>query len=345
MEINPINDYIKDTLETYCKLKNPDSTFEVSAKHIICIDEDEFKELNKCKLEFSISVAQLRFAVVNINNKKNLVIVGTHELTIENENFIQLSIGNVIFLSVVESMKLSIRESVSDSYIEDVVYPVDDVDNMGYDVDSIAEIYEPFIAYEVPSEEMCNDYRIKSHIAKILLSNLKYIYLPFLPDAVNSYIKYYNSDNYDDNIFNSSLAYCWRYCFLDVYRCIEPIFRYLSLSKLKQEIGFKDSIDTLFDKINNYCGWKPQEKSSMETLFTINYLSEPVLQKLQSVDIRESPDENVGKSIYKLRNKIVHYQGISSDIENLLTPEKWNTLVSGLIDALVELRKKFPYDA
>lgn len=346
MKINPINDYIKDTLETYCKSKNPDSTFEVSAKHIIHIDEDEFKELNKCKLEYNISVTQLRFSVIDVSGKKNLIIVGTQELVVENESFMPISINNVIFLSVVESTKLSIRESVSDSYIEEIVYPVDDVDNMGYDVDKIAELYEPFMVYEVPSEEISTESRIKSHIAKILLSNPKFLYLSFLSNTVDSYLEYYNSENYDDNIFNSSLAYCWRYCFLDIYRCIEPIFRHLPLTKVKREIGYKGSIDCLFEIINNCCGWRPQETSSMEILFSKDFLSEPLLKRFRSIkNIEDSPGENIGKSIYRLRNKIVHYQGKSSDIENLLTSGEWNTLVSCLIDALVELRKKFPLDS
>ena len=117
----------------------------------------------------------------------------------------------------------------------------------------------------------------------------------------------------------------------------------MPLSGLKQEIGFQDSIDVLYEKIYNHCGWRPQETSSMEILFTDQYISEELLQKLRSTNIGDSPDENIGKSIYKLTNKIVHHQGFSANIECLLTEKKWNELIGLLIDSLVELRQKIPY--
>mgnify|MGYP007053721105 CR=1 FL=1 len=79
--------------------------------------------------------------------------------------------------------------------------------------------------------------------------------------------------------------------------------------------------------------------------FTDKYISEDLLQRLRSTNIGDSPDENIGKSIYKLRNKIVHHQGFSANIESLLTEEKWNELIGLLIDSLVELRQKILYDS
>ena len=250
----------------------------------------------------------------------------------------------MIFLSIAKSLNLNIREGILEADILDSIYPIEE-ENVGYDVENVAKLFESFMVYEVPEQEVEREHQIKTHIAKILLANQKYLYLPFTSNTINSYVQYYNKSRYDDNIFNSSLAYCWRYCFLDVYRCIEPIFRHLPLSGLKQEIGFQDSIDILYEKIYNHCGWRPQETSSMETLFTDQYISEELLQKLRATNIGDSPDENIGKSIYKLRNKIVHHQGFSANIECLLTEEKWNELIGLLIDSLVELRQKIPYDS
>lgn len=345
MNVGEIDKYIKETLETYCKLKNSDSSFRVSAKHVIHIDENEFSELSKSKLEYNLSITQLRFAIIDINSKKYIIIIGTDNLTIDNDDFIPISINNVIFLSVVKSLELKVRGSVSYSYVEDIIYPMEDDKITGYDVDRVCELFEPFLVFEVPAQEVQNEFQIKTHIAKTLLANPEYIYLSFTSNTIKSYIQYYNSGNYDDNIFNSLLAYCWRYCFLDVYRCIEPIFRHLPLSGLKQEIGFPDTIDSLYEKIYNHCGWRPQETTSMETLFTDRYLSDKLLQNLRAINISVSPEENIGKSIYKLRNRIVHHQGVSSDIEKSLSNEKWNDLVSYLLDALVELRNRIPYDA
>ena len=143
---------------------------------------------------------------------------------------------------------MNIREGILEADILDSIYPIEE-ENVGYDVENVAKLFESFMVYEVPEQEVEREHQIKTHIAKILLANQKYLYLPFTSNTINSYVQYYNKSRYDDNIFNSSLAYCWRYCFLDVYRCIEPIFRHLPLSGLKQEIGFQDSIDILYEKI------------------------------------------------------------------------------------------------
>ena len=344
MNVNLCNAYIKETLETYCKLCNPDSDFKVPVEHVIHLSKDDFFDLNKSKLDYCISITQLRFAIIDINSKKNLVIVGVSDLLIENEDFTPVSINNVIFLSIVESLKLNIREGILEADIKDRIYPIEEL-NKGYEVEDVAKLFESFVIFEIPMQEVQNESQRKTLIAKILLANQKYLYLPFTSNTINSYIQYYNSSKYDDNIFNSSLAYCWRYCFLDVYRCIEPLFKHVKLSKLKQEIGFQDSIDALYEKINNHCGWRPQEATSIETLFTDQYISKELLQKLHSINIGNSSDKKIGKSIYNLRNKIVHYQEDSTNIEKLFSEEKWNKLIEYLIDALVELRQKFPYDA
>ena len=239
---------------------------------------------------------------------------------------------------------MNIREGILEADIKDRIYPIEEL-NKGYEVEDVAKLFESFVIFEIPMQEVQNESQRKTLIAKILLANQKYLYLSFTSNTINSYIQYYNSSKYDDNIFNSSLAYCWRYCFLDVYRCIEPLFKHVKLSKLKQEIGFQDSIDALYEKINNHCGWRPQEATSIETLFTDQYISKELLQKLHSINIGNSSDKKIGKSIYNLRNKIVHYQEDSTNIEKLFSEEKWNKLIEYLIDALVELRQKFPYDA
>ena len=65
-------------------------------------------------------------------------------------------------------------------------------------------------------------------------------------------------------------------------------------------------------------------------------------QKIIDLNIGEAPDEKPGKSIYRLRNRIVHHQGVSSNIENLYTEDKWNLLVEYLIEAIIEFHKRFP---
>lgn len=345
MNVNKSNEYIKETLEQYCKSQVNDSAFKVSATHMIHISEEEFNEVKKSKLKYeALSVTRLRFAVIDISNKVYLLIIGTDNIVMENDDFVPTPLDKILFLSIVETLKLGIRDGVSHSLIEETIYPIEN-DASGYELDSIIVLFEPVAVYEIPPQEIEKETQFKTHIAKILLTNLNYTYLSFSENTIKSYMQYYNNIHYDDNIFNSLLAYCWRYCFLDVYRCLEPIFGHIPVSELKKEIGISNSVGSLFEKIYRHCGWRPQETSSMEKIFTEDYLSKDLLEQLHSLNIGDSPDEKVGNSIYKLRNKIVHHQGVSSDIEKSLSKDNWDRLVGLLLDAITELRRKYPCDA
>jgi hypothetical protein len=345
MNINEINDYIIEVVESYYSSYSSDLDFNVTVNHVLHITVDEFNDLSKTKLVFQLNLTKLRFAVIQINTKKYFIIIGTDELHVENTDLKNIKIDNVIFLSVVKNLRLNIREGISYIKIKDDFYPKDEGDNSGYDLIMLINNFEPFIAFEILDPELVeqeniDEVKVKNYIARLLLNNKKYLYLDFEVDTIKAYMSYFN-DYYDDNILNSSIAYCWRYCFLDVYRCIEPIFRYIPLSQLKEDIKFHGSIDDLYDKIHNSCGWRPQEYSSMEILFERPYLSEELIKKLKSIGDRFSGGENLGKSIYKLRNQIVHHQGSSSNIETSLSIEEWNKLIEYMLEVLVELSIKF----
>lgn len=236
---------------------------------------------------------------------------------------------------------LRIRNTTRLSDVTENIYPVEDGLDTGYDLDTILQLFEPFVVYKVPEEDFKTEITLKTNIARILLANQDFIYLKFSENTIKSFSRYYENGNYDDNMFNSTLAYCWRYCFLDVYRCIEPFFTYMTIYKLKSDLGYANSLKDLHDRITQHLGWKPNETNSMENLFQ-KYIPDELQQKIAGLNIGEGNDEKLGKSIYKLRNRIVHHQGISSDIENLYTADKWNLLVEYLIDAIIEFNKQIP---
>lgn len=342
MDINQINDYIIESLESFCKSNDPETSFKVSMPHVIHISEDEFSKINHSSVKYApLKIAQLRFAVIEHNNSFYLYIIGTSNIEIENQDFIPADINNCLFLCIVKTAMLRIRNSKTVADITENIYPIEDGSDPGYELDTILQLFEPFVVYKVPEQDIKTEIALKTNIGKILLANQDYIYLRFSERTMGSFSRYFDNGNYDDNMFNSTLAYCWRYCFLDVYRCIEPFFRHMILYNLKNDIGYANSLEELYDRVAHHLNWKPNETTSMESLFQ-NHIPVELQQKIIDLNIGEAPDEKPGKSIYRLRNRIVHHQGVSSDIENLYTEDKWNLLVEYLIEAIIEFHKRFP---
>lgn len=346
MTVNTANQYIKDILKAYCDNIIPERAFEVKMPHVLHIDENEFKELSKSKTLFNFELSNIRFVIINIESNYYLIAAGDAELVSNNTDLVDSKITNTIFLGCVESLKLKVPPHVNAYQIIEQIYEPADGSDEGYSIDIICGFFEPLKVFAIPEEIARSKDLSLTIIGKMIVSNFQLKTLSFSQSTLDSFIDFFDNGFFDYNVINSFLSYCWRYSFLDAYRCLEPLFRHLVLPDLKSALGVNTSIDDLGELLDIHCGWRPQETGSMQKLFDENsgYISEGLISRFQSLSIGDDPNEKVGKSVYQLRNRIVHHQDKYSQIENKLSPHKWDLLIGCILDAIVELRKKFPYN-
>lgn len=345
MKINEANQYIIDSLKAYCEDMIPERVFEVKAPFLLFVDKPEFEELSKSTSHFNFEVSTIRFNVINIGSIYYLIVAGEGNLTSENIDLVEVEIDNSIFLGCAATLKLKVPSYVNPYQIIDEICVQIDENYNGYSIETVCQFFEPIKAYIIPEGIALSNELLLATIGKLIISNSQLKKLPYSKRTVNSYIDFFDNGFFDNNIINSFLSYSWRYAFLDVYRCLEPIFKHLILPDLKDALGIEISIDEIGNLLDKYCGWRPQEIGSMQKLFDDEngYISEDLRSQFKKLSIGDNPNEKVGKSVYQLRNRIVHHQNQYHQIETLLTPEKWDELIGCILDAITELRKKFPY--
>ena len=345
MTVNETNQYIKETLKSYCDNIIPERAFEVKMPHVLFLNRKEFEELSKSKLHFYFELSAIRFVIIDIESVYYLIAVGDKNLKSNNTDIIETQLSNSIFLGCAKALKLKVPTYVNAYDIIEQIYEPADGSDEGYSLDTLSGLFEPLKAFIVP-EELVQSKDIYSTIGKIIVSNDQLKTLAFSQDTISSFIDFFDNGFFDYNVLNSYMSYCWRYSFLDVYRCLEPLFRHLVLPDLKSALGVSATIDTLGDLLDKHCGWRPQETGSMQKIFDekLGYLSHGLLLRFKNLAIGDNPNEKVGNTVYQLRNRIVHHQDQYNLIEARLTPDKWDLLIGCILDAIVELRNKFPYN-
>lgn len=321
MDINSVNQYIKKSLIDYCSSCIADRTLEIGMQHMLYLSEDEFVELGKSKSIFSSTIASLKFGIISLASNFYLIVAGDKDFVCDNSDFLEVDISNSIFLSCVEYMGIKVPNYVNAYDILEGIYPPqEDEKQKGYSIELVSSFFEPLKVYIIPEEIALSNNSRMTAIGKLIVGNPHLKTLPFTEATTNSYSHFFDNGNFDFNIINSYMSYSWRYSFLDAYRCIEPIFRHIYLPKLKSDLGISLGIEDLGDLIERHCGWRPQETGSMEILFDEknSYLSESLINTFKSIGLGSSTDEKIGKSIYRLRNKIVHHQDKYNQTESLL---------------------------
>ena len=119
----------------------------------------------------------------------------------------------------------------------------------------------------------------------------------------------------NENILSSSVAYCWRYCFLDIYRCLEPKFTYPCIKKLKSSLSLSHTSDIIDNSLYDILGWRVKEEGAMVDLFDCL----PQILKTEFARIKKDDEADIiGKRIYKLRNSIVHHYSVENNIEDVI---------------------------
>lgn len=341
MEINNSVEYIKRNIESYCQNKVPDRSFSIKSKNVLFLNEKEFNDLSKSKIINKFNFFKLRFRVLEIAGNFFLAIGGNQNYECNNDDFIEVEISNQLFLGVVETLKLEIKDSANAYEIIDNLSILEISDT--YELSQIEQYFEPVNLYQIPEEIATSEDEMMIAIGKIIISSSDIKNLPFSLDTLNTYNEYFNKNKFNYNIINSYASFCWRYCFLDIYRCLEPIFRHLYLPNLKIELSTTKTVDDIGELLYEHCGWRPQEIGSMKSLFKEDGSIVPIdlIQEIRKLELSPDPKENIGNIIYNLRNRIVHYQSSLQDIENELDEQKWDNLIKCLLRVLIELRAKY----
>lgn len=148
-----------------------------------------------------------------------------------------------------------------------------------------------------------------------------------------------------ESILDSYISFSWKYSFLDVYRCLERLFRIPRILKLYQSISVDLNFLEFIDKIEESISWKPKEEDALKGLLEVidEELKEyfEIYNGFKSVKTKIAADYSGetknARVIYSLRNKIVHFNPKKIKIEE----SGWNKVIRFCLLSTYLLYKKY----
>ena len=169
------------------------------------------------------------------------------------------------------------------------------------------------------------------------LGTPKMLILGFEVPTLQKYVEIFDSGDQNisiDNLLHSLGSNYWKFCFVDIYRCIERLFVLAWVHNYKTTMQSSLTPNQIHDALKNRFRIEKHEKENIEYLFT---LLDPATRALLTP---ASGGMNPDNYIYELRNKIVHYQKTETEIDGI-DAGKWNVIVRFLLASILELYPQF----
>lgn len=147
-------------------------------------------------------------------------------------------------------------------------------------------------------------------------------------------------------ILQGVLSYSWQSIFLDFYRSIEQLYGVPRLEELSRRLNFGCTLSEVAEALESCLSWRPKEEEALSLL--LRATSDPVREALldavfdEASTKPEATPEKCASQIYKLRNSHVHFRPALRATHR--SPEKWDSLISAMCDALLEVYERFGAD-
>lgn len=269
------------------------------------------------------------------------ITLGYHNISMPT-NVVPVDTSVGLFMTVIIERSIQIKSSIDNLKIEnEIIVPIENRENpQGYEFEKIIDYFPEFNVYRVI--EPVKDYNVMLDRLSIMMycENKSLLRLNISDDILLCYCNVINQGfeniNYD-NLWRSISSNEWRYCFMELYRCLEILFNISRTFDLSDKIKSKHDLSSLFS-----FSWKElkdyyHEDKMIEFLF--GQLSHPILNMLKSItSIKDA------SGFYFLRNSIVHGRRSIYNNNTITKDRDWQNLILFTICAIEELYNLYDKD-
>ena len=305
-------------------------------------EEHDFLASNIHVLSTYVFNRQVCFSLLECDGKVYFVSLGISNELISAE-FSACENQKVLSMMSIASSKIERIVTKSESELLNEIFTDPSVEDVNWE--TTASYFPEIITYEVnspvgatPAE---NNAALKHLALYTLVCSPEVLILPFEAATLQKYTALLNTGDKnipEDNLLHSLSSNYWRFCYFDIYRCIERLYRLGLVHNFKNSLSSGLPIDLLHtalkDKFLMKTGVESHEDTNLNYLFSL--LTPATCSILDSV----RNGENYDKFIYSLRNKIVHFQKSEAEIE-AIDDAKWNVIIRFLLSAIEELYPMF----
>lgn len=285
-------------------------TFRLENGMISCLIEDDYDKY---------------FAIIGLDNIK---------VVFNSEEFIPQRLTKEFFFRIVCDLDIKPKISINPYSIENelLFYNSDTPNYSGHEYDTIKSYFPPIYLYKLDKGYILYESPLINLTGYFLCDNSHWLHINFSEEILEKYQTIFkmklDSINYAA-LAKSLINLYFKDTFLDIYRCIEYIYRVYSINEIKQKIETKLDIENVFELMNTELNYKFTEESSIQKIF--ENLSEDIKSNIRSIkdDINTNSEY---RWFYKVRNSLVH--GRRADNEIQLEEWQWLILISASLDIL-----------
>lgn len=280
-------------------------------------------------LSFAMAEEKGQYYFISFGLEKEL----TSKLLRPVENILEIS------LAAIEKSEVERVPSVSEALLIEKVFINNETEDVQWE--SIEEFFPVLQTYQILDNVGTTNEEYSTYLKRLALFGMcnhpEQLILGFEGSTLQKYIDVLDSGDLNiptDNVLHSLGSNYWKFCFVDIYRCVERLFVLAWVHNYKTTMQSSLTPDQVHDALKNRFHVEKHEKDNIAYLFT---LLSPATCALLSPASRGMNPENY---IYDIRNKIVHYQKNEAEIDGIDTGT-WNVIVRFLLQAILELYPMF----
>lgn len=329
-----VKDVIKAVLQKL--IEGTDIKLELFPHIQIFLSEEEYDRV-KSKLYVLTSYVFARnigFAIVELDNKNYYVTIGLDK---EISSDVLSPVDNIkeVSLASINACEAGRLPSISEGMLFDNVFTDTSVKNINWDdIEGFFPVIQTYLINDAigRNQEERSDYLRRLALFS-MCNHPQLLILRFEAETLKSYLHVLTEGDHNipiDNLLRSLGSNYWKFCFVDVYRCIERLlimaWVHNYTTTMQSGLGPKPMFDALKKRFHI-------EKHEDENLnYLLSLLSPDTKALLDAVRNGMNHD----KYIYDIRNKIVHYQRNEAEIE-AITQSSWNQIIRYMLAAISEL--------
>jgi len=303
-------------------------------------------------------------------------------LTSDQITLIEMTAG--LFTAVVSELPIEVASHVTDAELEEkIFFPLEEIDSgpiepISYSVEEIQPFFEAFDVYEVSENSPLLQDGLSDRIALHLLATTGgSIRLPYREATITRFLDAAISpaSNLPHRLLlRAYTEHRWDQAFLSIYRCLEQLFPFSKISRLKiaiektaknkvapillppngEETANEASLDTdaqlksspwnslqlheLAVLTENILGWRAKEDDAISDLLLD--LQKSLIEEIclyTGIDPKHEKAANkAADALYRMRNRAVHFRPIHAN-EAEPTDEEWESVTTWLLRAVCAL--------
>ena len=271
--------------------------------------------------------AEIYFLTVGLVNELNYVSLQP----IDNRN--ELS------LAIVAKCEVERLFSVNETTLSDKIFVSPEVEDVQWeDIEVFFPVVQTYkVKDSVAGIPVVNEYLKRLALFALCCHN-NLLILDFESSTLQKYIDVIDAGDPNipvDNLLHSLGSNYWKFCFIDLYRCVERLFVLGWVHNYKTTMNSGLPPQPIYEALKNRFKIVKREDDNINYLFSL--LSPAALSMLDGVRGTMNHDNYIYQ---ELRNKIVHYQKDDAVINNI-SSDKWNMVVRFMLVAILELYPQF----